>query len=175
MSNNVIHDTAFNANEWFVLAMIAVGAIAILAFPKRFTPLQTIFNLLIGIVFGLLFDHTIALPPFDLYDVGDQSAYQWFDVFSYVMYAPFGYFFIYLMERWRVRGGWLIPYIAAWTAFGIGVEWVSVKVGLFHYKDGYRMLYSVPVYAFLQSLHTWLYRSAFAEPRRREASSRRSG
>jgi hypothetical protein len=173
MSDNVIHDTGFNANEWFVLAMIAVGAIAIVAFPKRFTPLQTTFNLLIGIVFGLLFDHTIAVPPFDFYDVGDESAYQWFDVFSYVMYAPFGYFFVYFMERWRIRGGWLIPYVAAWTAVGIGIEWVSVMVGLFHYKNEYKILYSIPIYAYLQSLHTWLYRLAFSETSRDASSASR--
>lgn len=93
--------------------MIVVGTLAIWILPKKFTFTQSLFNLLIGVVFGLMFDHTIAVPPFDLYDVG--------------------------------------------------IEWLSVLVGIFHYKHGYQLVYSIPIYLFLQSIHLLLYRMFFPE------------
>ncbi|WP_309121935.1 hypothetical protein [Paenibacillus sp.] len=162
MDHNVVYDTAFNANEWYVVAMIVAGAAAFLLFPKRLAPTQTLFALLFGVVAGLMFDHTIAVPPFDLYDVGDQSDYTWFDIFSYIMYAPFGYFFIYFLERWRIRGVSLMFYIAVWVGIAFLIEYVGMLVGLFHYKGGYIILYSIPIYAFLQSLLVLMNRKIFA-------------
>lgn len=163
MNDVTIYDNRFNGNEWFVIAMIVVGILAIWILPKMFTLTQSLFNLLIGVVFGLMFDHTIAVPPFDLYDVGDESRYQLFDIFSYTMYAPFGYIFIYFYKKWGVRGFYTIPYILLWTSMGIGVEWLSVLVGIFHYKHGYQLTYSIPIYLFLQTIHLLLYRMFFPE------------
>lgn len=168
---NVIYDDRFNGNEWLVLGIMALGLAAYLLLPKRFSKPAAWFNLLIGVAIGLMFDHTIAVPPYDLYDVGDQSMYQWFDIISYGMYAPFGYFFIYGLERWSIRSMGLILYIAAWAAGGIGLEWVCERAGIFHYKNGYSMLYSIPIYLIVESVHVWLYRLLFeAEKRGRPAS-----
>lgn len=168
MNDVIIYDNRFNGNEWFVIAMIVIGTLAIWLLPKKFTLTQSLFNLLIGVVFGLMFDHTIAVPPFDFYDVGDESRYQLFDIFSYLMYAPFGYIFIYFYEKWGVRGFYTIPYILLWTSMGIGVEWFSVLVGIFHYKHGYQLVYSIPIYLFLQSIHLSLYLVLF--PKRKTIS-----
>jgi hypothetical protein len=169
--DNIVYDNHFNGNEWFVIGVTVICSAAIWLFPRRFSPTQTTFNLLIGIVFGLIFDHTIAVPPFDLYDVGDQSYYQLFDMFTYVMYAPFGYWFIYWYERLRIYGILTIAYILVWTGLSIGMEWLSVKVGVFHYKDGYRLFYSIPIYLILQSVHLGLYRIVFARERWKRRSS----
>ncbi|HZG55732.1 hypothetical protein [Paenibacillus sp.] len=172
MPDNAVHDIGFNANEWFVLGMVAVGAAAVWLAPKRFTAMQALFTLMYGIVLGLMFDHTIAVPPFDLYDVGDQAKYQGFDIFSYVMYAPYGYFFIYGYYWLRVRGFGVILYVAAWTAAGAFIEWIGVLVGVFHYKNGYWLLYSVPIYAYLQCLHLLLFRAVFARAPRADRPCR---
>lgn len=119
------------------------------------------FNMLIGIVLGLMFDHTIAVPPFDLYDVGDQAQYQLFDIISYAMYCPYGYFFVYFYYKYRIRGYYTILYIGLWTVLGIAVEWAGLKTGLFHYKNGYQISFSIPIYLFLQSLHLLLYHYIF--------------
>ncbi|TLS50997.1 hypothetical protein FE782_18210 [Paenibacillus antri] len=142
--------------------MIAAGSIAFLLCPKRLAPTQTLFGLLFGVVAGLMFDHTIAVPPFDLYDVGDQAAYTGFDIFSYLMYAPFGYFFIYFLERRRIRGVFLMFYIVVWVALALLIEYVGLLVGLFHYKEGYLILYSIPIYTFLQSILVLMNRTIFA-------------
>ncbi|WP_438445278.1 hypothetical protein [Gorillibacterium sp. sgz5001074] len=158
---NVVYDDRFNGNEWLVLGLMAAGLAGYLILPKRFSPMAAWFNLLIGVVIGLLFDHTIAVPPFDLYDVGDEAQYQWFDVLSYGMYAPFGYFFIYGIERFRLRSLGILLYIAVWALGGVGLEWVCETVGVFHYKNGYRLLYSLPIYFVTESLHLVMYRRLF--------------
>lgn len=158
----VEYSIGFGANEWYVIALIVVGAAAVLLLPKRFSREQTLFNLTIGVVFGLMFDHTLAVPPFDLYDVGDEPQYSWFDFLSYAMYAPPGYLFIYMYESLRIRGLYIIPYIVAWTAFAMLIEGIGVLVDLFHYKNGYRFAYSIPIYLFLQSIHLLLYAKLFA-------------
>lgn len=163
--NNIIYDNQFNGNEWFVVGLTVLFMAPIWWFPRRFSPTQTTFNLFIGIAFGLLFDHAIFIPPFDLYDVGDQSKYEIFDIISYVMYAPFGYWFIYWYEWMRIRGFLTILYILMWSGFAVLVEWLGVMVGLFHYKNGYLLLYSFPIYLILLSVHLGLYRTLFTRER----------
>lgn len=162
---NIVYDTQFNGNEWFVIGISVISLAAIWLFPRRFSPLQTTFNLLIGIAFGLIFDHTIEIPPFDLYDLGDQSKYQLFDMFSYMMYAPFGYWFIYWYERLRMYDLMTIVYILLWAGMSVGLEWLGIKFGVFHYKHGYQLIYSFPIYLILLSIHLAMYRMAFARER----------
>jgi hypothetical protein len=91
VKENIVYDNHFNGNEWLVIVVTVIFSAAIWLFPWRFSPTQTTFNLLIGVVFALIFDHTIMVPPFDLYDVGDQSKYQLFDIFSYVCISGHSY------------------------------------------------------------------------------------
>ncbi|MCR2807707.1 hypothetical protein [Paenibacillus soyae] len=165
MTDFATYDTGFNANEWFVIAAFVIAASFIWVFPRILSPLETCYALLAGMVFGLIADHTIAVPPLDLYDVGDDSSFTLFDLFSYVMYAPFGYWFIYWHVRMRIRGAGTALYIVLWTIFGFGLEWLGELAGVFHYKNGYRIEHSVPVYLFVQSLHLALYKLAFSRDR----------
>lgn len=153
---NTVYDTGFNLNEWFVIFLFLGGVIVIVILPKLLSLTESIFNFLMGITVGLMFDHTIAVPPFDLYDLGDASNYQYFDVFSYCMYAPFGYIFITLYKMFHLKGLILIPYVVLWSGLGIFIEWIGVKVGLFHYKNGYHLIFSLPIYLTIQSLHLYL-------------------
>ncbi|WP_248927055.1 hypothetical protein [Paenibacillus hamazuiensis] len=171
MTDNIVYDTHFNGNEWLVIGLTVIGLAAIRLFPRSFSPMQTTFNMLIGITFGLIFDHTIGIPPFDLYDFGDQAKYQFFDIISYAMYMPFGYWFIFGYERFRIRGFSIILYILVWALLGISLETVGVKVGQFHYKDGYRLAFSFPIYLLLLSAHLGLYRLAFSRARLQKKSA----
>lgn len=169
---NIVYDNQFNGNEWFVIGVSVIGFASIWLFPKRYSPLQTTFNILIGVAFGLVFDHTLKIPPLELYDLGDQSKYQLMDFFSYMMYAPFGYWFIYLYEQMRMFKIKTIVYILCWAAVAVGLEWLGVQVGVYHYKHGYKLIYSFPIYLFLMSIHILLYRLAFAQNRRQINSNR---
>ncbi|WP_123043050.1 hypothetical protein [Cohnella candidum] len=164
---DVVYGRHFDGNEWFVIGIFLLFTAAIRLFPRPLSPLQTTFNFLIGIALGLIFDHTLHVPPLNYYDIGDRSKYEWFDIVTYAMYAPFGYWFIFWKERLRVRGTLTIPYILLWSGLAVGFEWLGVLVGEFHYRNGYRFLYSFPIYLFLISLHLGLYRLVFARDRRR--------
>jgi hypothetical protein len=160
---NIVYDDAFNWNEWTVLIIISIGFTLIFLLPKKFSSSVTVVNLLYGVVIGLMFDHTIAIEPIDFYDVGDESKYQFFDLFSYTMYAPVGYLYIYLYEQLQlpVKKYWLILYILLWSLVGVCVEWLGILTGIFHYKNGYNTTYSFPIYLFVQASQIWLYHYLF--------------
>ncbi|WP_336789219.1 hypothetical protein [Paenibacillus sp. MMO-177] len=162
---SVIYDHHFNSNELYVIALMTVGFTVYRLLPRTLSPLQTIFNMLISVTLGLIFDHTIAVPPFDLYDVGDSSSYEFFDLISYLMYAPYGYLFVYGFERFRISGIITIGYILGWAAISLLFEWLGFKVGVFHYKHGYQILYSIPIYLVVLSFQLALYRAAFSNHR----------
>ncbi|SFE89277.1 hypothetical protein SAMN05216378_4483 [Paenibacillus catalpae] len=166
--NTITYDHHFNGNEWFVIGLMSMGFAAYWLLPRTLSPLQTIFTMLLSVTFGLIFDHTIAVPPFDLYDVGDRSSYETFDLISYLMYAPYGYLFIYGAERYRISGMPVIGYIILWSGISLMFEWFGIKVGLFHYKHGYTILYSIPIYLVVLSIQLKMYRAAFSNQRWQE-------
>ncbi|MEH7503690.1 hypothetical protein V7152_17035 [Neobacillus drentensis] len=157
MMAHLIYDRHFDLNEWFVLAMIIVGLGLIYFLPKILPGQTVVFCLLIGPFLGIVFDHTISVPPLDLYDVGDGPIYSIFDLLSYTMYAPFGYIFIYFYERLKIQGQKKVVYIIIWTVMAILLEKVCDMVGVFQYKNGYKLTYSIPVYFFVESLQLFLY------------------
>ncbi|MCM2533115.1 hypothetical protein NDK43_12830 [Neobacillus pocheonensis] len=157
----LIYDHHLNLNEWFVLALIIGGFSVIYYLPKFFPIITMIYGLLVGPFLGLVFDHSLAVPPVDLYDVGDDSKYELFDLLSYMMYSPFGYLFIYFYEKFHLKGLMNVLYILFWTILSIALEWVCVEVGVFHYKNGYRLAYSIPVYLFILSEHLFVFQYFF--------------
>ncbi|MCK9857518.1 hypothetical protein [Paenibacillus sp. ATY16] len=162
---SIVYDQQFNSNELYVITLMTVGFTFYRLLPRTLSPLQTIFNMLISVTSGLMFDHTIAIPPFDLYDVGDKSSYEFFDLISYLMYAPYGYMYIYGFERFRISGIVTVGYILAWAVIALLFEWVGVKCGVFHYKHGYYILYSIPIYLVVLSIQLGAYRAAFSSHR----------
>jgi hypothetical protein len=153
----VIYDSSFNLNEWFVIIGIVVTLFMIWITPKIFSVSEGIAHFVYGISIGMFFDHTISVEPWDFYDVNDSSAYQVMDFLSYVMYGPFSYFFIYLYVRLKIFGFYHILYIAVWSCFSLLVEWVGIKIGLFHFDKGYIMYWSFPIYVMIQSLQIIFY------------------
>lgn len=148
---NLINDDHFDFNEWFVVVMIIGGFVLFYLLPKIFSVLTVLYSMLIGLFFGLVFDHTFGIPPLDFYDVGDSPSFSLFDILSYAMYAPFGYHFIYFYEKLHIKGQINVFYIVIWTAMAILLEWGCVKVGVFHYKNGYKLYYSILVYLLVES------------------------
>jgi hypothetical protein len=151
------YDHAFNGNEWFVIVSILILNLAIWVVPKIFTKLETISYYIFGIYIGLFYDHTISIKPWDFYDVNDTSAYQFIDLLSYIMYGPYGYFFLYFYVKWNINGFKTIFYILVWSSFSMLMEWISLKVGLFHYDKGFEMYWSFPVYLLSQSMMILFY------------------
>lgn len=152
-----VYDRAFNENEWFVIISIIVMNAAIWFAPKVFSKLEVMGYYIFGIYIGLFYDHTISIKPWDFYDVNDTSSYQFIDFLSYIMYGPYSYFFIYFYQKWNIRRMKIIPYLLVWSAVSIVLEWIGLKVGLFHFDKGYKMHWSFPIYLFSQSLMIMFY------------------
>lgn len=155
--NVIYYDHQFNQNEWFVLALLSVSILAVMILPKRIPPSITIIYLLVGVFLGMLFDHTISIEPIDYYDVNDSSNYQFFDFLTYVMYGPFGYFIIYFHDKFAIKGYANLLYILGWSSVAIILEWTGVQFGVFHYKNGYKMLFSFPIYLVVESMLILFY------------------
>lgn len=153
----IIYDSRFNANEWFVVIGLVVGYTAIFLLPRQFPPKHAILYALYGVFGGFFCDHTLSVSPFNIYDVNDTSNFQIMDFLSYLMYAPFGYVFMYVYERLRIKPKWIPVYILAWSLVSVCIESLTVQLGVFHYKKQYRLGYSFPIYVFFQSVQMAMY------------------
>lgn len=148
----IYYDNRWNANEWFVLATLAIGYTLLFMFPRRFTVQWSTVYLIYGVFAGLFLDHSISVAPVDFYDVNDNSSYEFIDFLTYVMYGPFTYMFAYLHDRLRIKPSGTPLYVLVWSLFSLGVEWIAVQAGVFHYKNGYQICYSFPIYLLMSSL-----------------------
>jgi len=166
-----VWDNAWNANEWFVVVLTIVGVVLTWALPRRFTRSATVLFILFGAYFGVLFDHAIAVKPFDFYDVNDTGEFQFIDFMTYIMYGPFGYLFLYLYDWLRLPGRLAPMYVLVWTAFGMVLEGVGAHLGVFHYKNGYEFDYSSVVYLSLQLCTLALYHYLMNQNQRRESGT----
>jgi hypothetical protein len=149
----IIYDHTFNSNEWFVILIILGGAILMLLLKRYFTALESVACYLYGMYWGMFFDHTLSVVPWDFYDVNDRSAYQFMDFLTYVSYGPFSYFFIYFYVRLNIKGvGKNIAYLFCWLFISYATETLSLYFGLYHYDKGYKPFWSPPTYMFTQLL-----------------------
>jgi len=153
----VTYENAFNTNEWFIIISLIVLNIIMIVAPKIFPFLQGIAHYMYGAFIAMFFDHAISVPPWDLYDINDSSAYEIMDFFTYLIYGCYSYLYAYLYKKLQIKRYMHFPYIFAWAVFSFFIEWVGVQVGMFHYDKGYRMYWSVPIYLFVQSLHIIYY------------------
>lgn len=126
---------SFDENEWFFILTVLGMLFLYRIIPKRFSTSTTLLLLIFPATISRLTDKFLSAPDKDLYDVFDSPAFELFDLFSYTMYAPFGYFFIYLYDYWKLKGLRLVAYIMVWGVFSIGFEWISHQFHVFKYKD----------------------------------------
>ncbi|WP_404429852.1 hypothetical protein [Sutcliffiella horikoshii] len=151
------YDFYFNSNEWFIIISLFAGYALIFFLPKRFPlPLSLLF-IIIGINSGIVFDHTISIPPFDFYDVNDSSYFELFDFLSYIQYGPYGYLFFYLHSYLKIKGYFNMLYIVVWSIIAMFTEGIATYLGVFHYKEGYVFIYSYPFYFYIQTITLILY------------------
>jgi hypothetical protein len=152
-----VYDHSFNQNEWFVVLMNLIGFGAIFFLKKRFSFNMGVFMVLFGIFVGFFFDHTISIEPFNYYNVNDNSSFQLIDFFSYTMFGPSSYFFIYIWVRFNIKFKYFFFYILFWSLMGVSVEWIAHCLGVYHYREGYMIYYSFPFYPISQIILICLY------------------
>ncbi|TLS54201.1 hypothetical protein FE782_02325 [Paenibacillus antri] len=158
----------WSANEWFVVLVTTAGVLLTWRLPRRFDRSATILFVLFGAYFGVVFDHALAGVPIDFYDINDTKDFEFIDFVTYIMYGPFGYLFLYMYDWLKVPRRFAPFYVLVWTAFGMFLEGVGARFGVFEYKNGYDFDYSSIVYFTLQLLTLALYHYVQSIDRRSE-------
>lgn len=82
----------FNENEWFLIGVAILNLLVLWLLPARLPAAVTLMIFLYNIYLGQTADYILGLPPYDLYDVNDRPAYEWFDAITYsLVYTPAAY------------------------------------------------------------------------------------
>lgn len=147
----------WDANEWFILATIVMGWIFVYKHRRLFPLPLLVLLLFASLMLALTLDLIFGAPPLDLYDINDTKYVEWFDMLLYADYPPFGFLFLYVYTRLRLRGGAALVYIIAFSSVSMGVELLADYAGVFKNK-GWKYAYSFPVYLLAQSLYLMFYR-----------------
>ncbi|QCJ44240.1 hypothetical protein FAY30_21310 [Bacillus sp. S3] len=142
----------FDRNEWFIIISLIVMYTLIFLLPKRFPHTVTLIMLLFSMTYVQVLDHILAGLSFNLYDINDVETYEWFDLITWFLYPPFGYFFVYFFDKWSVRRTGVFWYIFLWVLIAIGEEALSLKFNIFTYI-GWKLSYSIPVYFITLSIY----------------------
>jgi hypothetical protein len=154
----------FNTNDFFILSAIVILYFIIYLLPKLFLKKSTSFLLIFyGITVATIFDNSIGAHVFDYYDIMDGKKYTIMDVVAYLVYGPFGYFFIYLYEKYKIKGHWILIYVLTWTIVSLLFELLNVHLGVFTYKNGYKWYFSIPIYLYVQLILLYLYKFMIKE------------
>jgi hypothetical protein len=152
------YDNAFNANEWSVIIGLSIGLLLVIFLPKRFPRKASFVFFICGVYTGFFFDNTLTMAPFDFYEVNDSSDYQVMDYLLYWAYGPMSYLFFYGLDYMGLKSGAVSFYIFSVVLIALGLEWVGTLLGVYHYLNGYKLSYSMPIYFTVFSLWVMLYR-----------------
>lgn len=143
----IVYDHHFNANEWFVIAALCVGVTLVLLLPTRFPLTVSLTFFMCGVYSGFFFDHSLSVEPVSFYDVNDSSKFEVTDFISYWTYGPVSYLYFYLWDTLKLRPRMMPIYILGWLFFAFVMERLGVHFGLYHYQHGYKIDYSLAIYA----------------------------
>lgn len=146
----------FDQNEWFIIVVILVSLIMYKVLPKRFPKAITAIIVLYSIAMPKILDHTIAVKPYNLYDLTDSGQYELFDLIMYAIYPPFGYLFIYIYDYFKFKGIRFVMYIFFWSIASIGMEFIANQLHVFNYH-GWRLIYSLPIYTAIMIINVFLF------------------
>lgn len=143
----------FDLNEWYIILSALALVFLLYKLPKRFPASITLLLLLFTAAASRVTDHLLAGPHQDLYDIMDTSKYELFDLFSYITYVPFSYVFIYIYDKYQLKGLKLTFYILTFSLGGVLFELLisADLIDFLHYKI-WTPYMSWPVYLTVQPL-----------------------
>ncbi|SFF97665.1 hypothetical protein [Sporolactobacillus nakayamae] len=156
--------TVFDSNEIFILIIGALAYLVMFLLPKYFSKQQTITMLLIGNYISTFFDNTVCINPFNYYNINDTPYTDFWDLLSCVMFSPFGYFFVYLYAIIKKNRTTYFFYISMWSLIAVVAEALAWRVGVYHYKNGYQLFFSLPIYIIVLTV-TMIYYQFFIQKR----------
>lgn len=147
----------FSLNEMSLIIFVIIGYSIMFFLPKRLNREVTCLSVLAGLTTGMLFDFTIGGGLLDFYRQNDTNHYELFDVIYYLLFGPFGYFFMYFYNVLRVNKVTFIYYITAWSIIGITVQWLFTQLNILTYQNNYQLSYSFPIFLLIQTLTGFYY------------------
>ncbi|EST12247.1 hypothetical protein [Sporolactobacillus laevolacticus] len=150
-------DTTINSNELFIIITGVLAYLLLFFLPKRFTRQQTFTMLLIGGYISTFFDNTVCIHPFNYYSVNDTPFMDFWDILSFVMFGPFSYFFVYAYTVIRKNRTTYFFYISIWALISMFTEALAWHAGVYHYKNGYQIFFSLPIYLIVLTLTMCYY------------------
>lgn len=155
---DAVYDHSFNGNEFYILALFLFSTASLILCRKAFPATETILYVAIGIFYGVLFDLSIATEPVDFYDVNDSYKFELFDLLMFMAYGPYCYFFLFFLNRLKIKKPYTAVYILIWALLSMAAEYAGVRMGVYHYKNGYQIYDSFPIYLAVLTLQAALYR-----------------
>lgn len=141
----------FGKNDMFILFVIFAIILLFTILPKRIPKSLTVLLLLYSLAIASLFDNSMGVSNHDYYDILDGPKYTIMDLLAYSIYLPFGYLFYYFYEKYNIHGLKTVGFILVWVVIGLSFEWLCVQFNVFTYKNGYKIIYSAPIYLFALS------------------------
>jgi hypothetical protein len=147
----------FDLNEWIVIGFFLLTSLLAWRLERRFPLSLSLVMMVFASTTARVFDHILAVPVMaDLYDIQDLNKVEWADLMTYLMYAPTGYIFVNLYDRWNLRGYKTPIYVLLWSLIATGIEWLFYKGHVFTYKE-WSIAYSFVVYLFVSPVTLWLF------------------
>ncbi|MEB6550095.1 hypothetical protein MXL46_13450 [Heyndrickxia sporothermodurans] len=141
----------FDQNEWCIVISIVISYAIILFLPKRFPLSITILIMLFGTTVARISDYLLAISKLDLYTVMDTEKYELFDLITYILYAPFAYIFVYVYDKYNIKGYWVLLYLLICSIGATFYEHLNKVLHVFNYHD-WKLIYSQSVYLFVQCI-----------------------
>jgi hypothetical protein len=146
----------FDANEWYIILTTVLGYGVLYFFPKRYPHAISVLLVLFCVSAATVYDHTIAWPPLELYDINDRKSYEWFDAVTYLMYSPYALICVYVYDKANPKGLWFTAYIVLWSALCVLFEWLAIRCHVFTFHR-WNLFYSLSVYLVMTTLYIRLY------------------
>lgn len=147
----------FGLNDWVMIVSSFVVFCIFLMIRKHFHPIVIIVIWIFMIAFVEAIDYFLAASPFKVYYCGDNITYEpATGVIHLFLYPGYSFIFLYMYDKWNIRGLNLILYCACWTVFSIGFEWFFLVTKVFTYT-GWKLYYSILVYPLSNFILIWLF------------------
>jgi len=149
-------------NVIFNILMFGAGAFWVIRLPVRLPKSVSALIMVISLAIPLSLDHSIGVPPIDLYDT---NIFPWLtlsELPTWGLYPISGYLFIYFYDKWKIKGLSIPIYVLAWTLFGTVFEAIAVSFGVFIYK-GWALRYSFLIYLIVQLMIVIVFKILMSE------------
>lgn len=147
----------FDENEWFILVGVIVNILVFKWLPKQLPREIIPLIVLLSISFPKVLDHTMAVPPYDFYNITDSKKYELFDLILYGVYPMFGYLFIYLFNVFKPSRIKFVLYLLTWLLFAVTFEYFLTLLHVYTYT-GWNIVFSLPIYLITLCLTFLFYR-----------------